>query len=220
MAEKKPATIRPQCGTTAGYRQHIKRSEQTCEACRTAHREHERARRAGEVRPRGESRAKKREREEAAAAVLVDGPDATDCGTDGDRPAYLKQQGRALWDEITAAYDLDAGAKVILGEACRMRDRLERFSAALSIESTLWFELGDPEEMRTGDVQMQVVVNSMVGEARQMQAAVATALAKIGVLKQAAAKATGPSPQDQLEQKRKERLAAAKAAMEAKEQQS
>lgn len=171
------------------------------------------------MRPRGESRAKKREREEAAAAVLVDGPDTDERGASGDRPAYLKKQGRALWDEITAAYDLDAGAKVILGEACRMRDRLERFSAALSIESTLWFELGDPEEMRTGDVQMQVVVNSMVGEARQMQAAVATALAKIGVLKQAAAKATGPSPQDQLEQKRKERLAAAKAAMEAKEQQ-
>lgn len=212
MAEKKPAVTRPQCGSTAGYRQHIKRGELTCDPCRTAHRDHERARRAGEVRPRGESRAKKRAREEAAAAVLVDGPDATDHGADGDRPAFLKKQGRALWDEITGAYDLDVGAKVILGEACRMRDRLERFSAALSIESTLWFELGDPEEQRNGDVQMQVVVNSMIGEARQMQAAVATALAKIGVLKQASAKATGPSPKDMLEQKRKERLDAAKAA--------
>ncbi|WP_147592728.1 hypothetical protein [Corynebacterium provencense] len=215
MAEKKPAVARKQCGTTAGYRQHIKRGEQTCEACRAAHREHERARRAGEIRPRGESRAKKWERQEAAAAVVVDGPPV---GQEGDRPAFLKRQGRALWDEITGAYDLDAGAKVVLGEACRMRDRLERFSAALSVQSTLWFELGEPEELRTGDVQVQVVVNNMIGEARQMQAAVATALNKIGVLKQAEAKSDGPSVEDQLAEKRAaRRAAAAKAAREAGE---
>jgi hypothetical protein len=204
--EKKPAVTRKQCGTVAGYRQHSKRGEEQCDECRAANREYQRKYRAGEVRHRGESRAKKRAKEEEAGAVLVDGPVATDRGADGDRPAFLKKQGRALWDEITSDYDLDVGAKVILGEACRMRDRLERFSAALSIESTLWFELGDPEEQRSGDVQVQVVVNSMIGEARQMQAAVATALSKIGVLQAGKKKGGEGGMLDQLAKKRQERM--------------
>ncbi|WP_420100175.1 hypothetical protein [Corynebacterium sp.] len=211
MAEKKPAVSRKQCGSTAGYRQHIKRGEKTCEECRAAHREHERARRAGEVRSRKPSAAKKRAEEEATGAAMVDGPLVDQ---DGDRPAFLKRQGRALWDEITGAYDLDAGARVILAEACRMRDRLERFSAALSVQEALWFELGEPEELRNGDVQVQVVVNNMIGEARQMQAAVATALGKIGVLKQAEAKSSGPSVEDQLAEQRRKRLAAAREAQQ------
>lgn len=210
MGEKKEPVTRRQCGTVAGYRQHSKRGERACDSCRAANTAYQREHRA-KGKPARESRAKKWAREEAEAASRVDEAPVSD-----DRPAFLKSQGRALWDEITAAYDLDPAAKVVLGEACRMRDRLERFSAALSVQSTLWFELGEPEELRTGDVQVQVVVNNMVGEARQMQAAVATALGKIGVLKQASAKASGPSVQDQLEAKRRARReAAARAALEA-----
>lgn len=208
MGEKKEPVTRRQCGTVAGYRQHSKRGERACDSCRAANTAYQREHRAKNKPPR-ESRAKKRAREEADAASRVDEAPVS------DRPAFLKAQGRALWDEITEAYDLDPAAKVVLGEACRMRDRLERFSAALSVQSTLWFELGEPEELRTGDVQVQVVVNSMVGEARQMQAAVATALGKIGVLKQASAKSSGPSVQDQLAAKRRARREAAKAEMEA-----
>lgn len=211
MGDKKPAIKRQQCGTQAGYRQHSKRGELSCEECRSANREYQREYRAGKKRSRKPSAAKKRAEEEAAGAAMVDGPDVA---ADGDRPAFLKRQGRALWDEITSKYDLDAGAKVVLGEACRMRDRLERFSAALSVQETLWFELGEPEELRNGDVQVQVVVNNMVGEARQMQAAVATALGKIGVLKQAEAKSSGPSVEDQLAEQRRKRLAAAREAQQ------
>ena len=180
-------------------------------ACREANREYQRDYRAKrEGKPRV-SRAKRQAEAEADAARRVDGPKSHPAG---DRPAYLKAQGRALWDEITGAYELDAGAKVVLTEACRMRDRLERFSAALASDSNLWFELGETEERLDGQVQVNVVVNNMVGEARQLQAAVATALNKIGVLRQGEARADGPSVEDQLAEKRAARKAAAAAAAE------
>ncbi|MDK8450982.1 hypothetical protein [Corynebacterium mastitidis] len=206
MDEKKPPQKRPKCGSVAGYRQHVRKKERTCDECRAAYNAHAREHRAklasGEKKPR-RSMVKKRAEDEATGEKVL----ATAEANSPEPPTFLKRAGRSLWEAITSEYDLDAGAQVALLEACRMTDRLQRFAAALSTDSTLWFELGDPQELDDGSTQVQVVVTGMISEARQMQAAVTRTLSAIGVLKQAEAKAKERSALDQLMEKRQERLA-------------
>lgn len=202
---KKPAQQRRQCGSMAGYRQHSKRGEEQCDACRAARRDYMRRYRAGKVKPRGESRESRRAREEQRGGEVVDVMSPPPQGA--SYPAFLKGPGRKMWDEISEAYTLDPVGRAILVEACRLKDRLERFSAALAAESTLWFELGEPEELRDGTQQMQVVINSMVAEARQTQAALAIALGKIGVLKPAEERGQETDVMDEIARKRAARLA-------------
>ena len=123
---------------------------------------------------------------------------------------YLRDSGKKLWREIKSAYELDPVGDILLMEACRMKDRLDRLAGALSSSSSLWFELGDPIETADGEVQIQVVVNSMIAEARQLQAAMAINLGKIGVLKPAKAISESNSIMDQLQAKRAARREAAK----------
>ena len=44
-------------------------------------------------------------------------------------PDGLLNGGRSLWSSITKAHDLDACQKVLLLEACRAKDRLDRLDA-------------------------------------------------------------------------------------------
>ena len=56
------------------------------------------------------------------------------------RPANLAKGGRALWDAIADAHDLDAGQLVQLEEACRAKDRcdaLDRTVRTLEAEGDL-----------------------------------------------------------------------------------
>ena len=123
---------------------------------------------------------------------------------------YLRDSGKKLWLDIKSAYELDPVGDIILMEACRMKDRLDRLAGALSSSSNLWFELGDPIETADGEVQIQVVVNNMIAEARQLQAAMTINLGKIGVLKPAKAISESSSVMDQLQAKRAARREAAK----------
>lgn len=202
--EKKPAVKRRQCGTIAGYRQHTRRGEETCAECRAANKDYKKAHRAGEVKPRGESKAARREREERLGDELLGGTSAS-----SEYPPFLKDAGRALWDAVLADFELSASGRVLLAEACRMKDRLERMSAALSSSTTLWFELGEPQEELDGPMQVQVVVNGMIGEARQLTSAIRQALQAIGVLEKAESKSSGGGVLDQLARKREQRLSAA-----------
>lgn len=204
---KKPPAHRPQCGSVAGYRQHTKRGERPCAQCREANRLYhaERRRKRGDV-PRKPTQAQRRERDETLGETVL----ALTPQDDG-YPAFLKRGGYELWDSVRESYDLSPTGEVLLLEACRLKDRLDRFTAALSSNSTLWFELKEPEELKDGTVQMQVVVNSMVSEARQAQAALGQTLNKIGVLQQAERRSSGVFMADQLRKKREERLAAARA---------
>lgn len=204
---KKPPAHRPQCGSVAGYRQHTKRGERSCDQCREANRLYmaEYKRKRGDA-PRKPTQTQRRERDEKLGETVL-----ALASNDGDYPAFLKRGGRELWDSVRENYDLSPTSEVLLLEACRLKDRLDRFTAALSSNSTLWFELKEPEELKDGTVQMQVVVNSMVSEARQAQAALGQTLKKIGVLQQAEKRSSGVSIADQLKQKREARLAAARA---------
>lgn len=102
-----------------------------------------------------------------------------DSGVSDAAPRYLKQVGRELWDAVMAEYDLSAAARVLLAEACRTADRMERMAAALSSASTLWFELDtDSDDLSDG---VPVVVNGMISEARQLQTTLGRTLAQLGV---------------------------------------
>lgn len=206
----KPPTDRKTCGKPSGRSAHRRAGERTCEKCRIADREYQRARRAkikrGEP-THGETKAEKREKAEVAgdAVLSVVSPTPADRTTPG-YPNFLKAAGRKLWDEVTAEYDLSPASLAVLTSACRMTDQLERFTAALSSRSVLWFELGDLDE---ADVEkgVPVVVNGMIGEGRQLANAIRTALSQIGVLKTGSNSSKGGAL-DELKKRRAARQAA------------
>ena len=208
--DRKPPTDRPTCGTLSGPAAHRRNGERTCEKCLIAGREYQRARRAkikrGEP-THDETKAEKREKAEVAgdAVLSVVSPTPADRTTPG-YPNFLKAAGRKLWDEVTAEYDLSPASLAVLTSACRMTDQLERFTAALSSRSVLWFELGDLDE---ADVEksVPVVVNGMIGEGRQLANAIRTALSQIGVLKTGSNASKGGAL-DELKKRRAARQAA------------
>lgn len=206
----KPPTDRPTCGKPSGRAAHRRAGESACEKCRIADREYQRARRAkikaGEA-THAETKAEKREKDEVAgdAVLAVVAPTPADRDTPG-YPNFLKAAGRKLWDDVTGEYELSPASLAVLTSACRMTDQLERFTAALSSGSTLWFELGDPED---ADLQkgVPVVVNGMIGEGRQLANAIRTALSQIGVLKTGSNASKGGAL-DELKNRRAARQAA------------
>lgn len=121
-------------------------------------------------------------------------------------PDWLKARGLELWIEVTQVHKLNASALALLGEACRTADRLERLAAALSSRSTLWFELGDLDQ--ASELGIPIVVNGMIGEARQLQTTLRQTLTNLGVVKVDAANDAAKSPIDQIAEKRRQRLAA------------
>lgn len=212
---KKPAKNRAKCGTVSGYRQHQRHGEESCEKCRHAAAEYMKARRAGQptkpVTTKKRGRPKKDNNESTTPKPeKKNAPHRKGKEYDPLQDGYLRDSGKKLWREIKSAYELDQVGDILLMEACRMKDRLDRLAGALSSSSSLWFELGDPIETADGEVQIQVVVNNMIAEARQLQAAMAINLGKIGVLKPAKAISESSSVMDQLQAKRAARREAAK----------
>lgn len=211
---KKPAKNRAKCGTVSGYRQHQRHGEESCEKCRHAAAEYMKARRAGQptkpVTTKKRGRPKKDNNESTTPKPEKKGAPHRKREYDPLQDGYLRDSGKKLWRDIKSAYELDPVGDIILMEACRMKDRLDRLAGALSSSSSLWFELGDPIETADGEVQIQVVVNNMIAEARQLQAAMAINLGKIGVLKPAKAISESSSIMDQLQAKRAARREAAK----------
>lgn len=185
------------CGTNAGYAAHRRRGEQACQKCKNARAAYARKNYAeGPVRPKRKAKAA------PAALAVVEAPapapvpetppmaaprPATPAvepnaepGDVPEAPDWLKAKGRALWEDVTRAYDLTPAALVLLGEACRTTDRLERMAAALSSRSTLWFEVGDIDQ--ADEAGVPIVVNGMIGEARQLQNQLRQTLGQLGVV--------------------------------------
>lgn len=89
---------------------------------------------------------------------------------DGERsaldPIGLGGRGTALWEALTRAAVPDAGARVLIVEACRAADRLERLDELLRGDVQSWARV----ELPTGDGDELVLrVNPLLGEARQQQ---------------------------------------------------
>ncbi len=73
----------------------------------------------------------------------------------------LAAGGRALWDRITEAHELDAAQLVQLEEACRAKDRLDRLDRVLSGEVDTWVRI---TRWAQGD-GFDVVVDDALGKA-------------------------------------------------------
>ena len=207
-SRKKAPTTDKRCGTRAGYAAHGRRGERACSSCMEANRARTAKRRSaasggasspavsqgsGGGAPVGVAAAERRPESSPAVAA----------------PAGLKERGRALWDQVTADYTLTPAALVLLGEACRTADRLERLAAALASGKTLWFELGDAAD-GAEELGVPIVVNGMIGEARQLQGALRQTLSSLGVVGvDAGAGEVKRNPLDEIAARRAARLAAA-----------
>lgn len=226
--KKNPPTIDSnKCGTVAGYGAHGRRGEKPCQSCKKAHAEYMR-----EYQRKNKPRIKQEalDREEAAAQAAIQERAEQESakkeqGTQPkDQPArpvlevirpikepeqgppppdWLKAKGKHLWEAVTSQYELTPAALVLLGEACRTADRLERMAAALSSRSTLWFELGDVELPE--DKGIPIVVNGMIGEARQLQTTLRQTLNQLGVVSTSSTKNKGTGVLESLQARREKR---------------
>lgn len=76
---------------------------------------------------------------------------------------------------------------MLLGEACRILDRLDRLSGSLNGKGRDWLKLADEIEVtstRFGDgknISVKVAVDGLLSESRQQQLALKTVLAQLGL---------------------------------------
>ena len=84
--------------------------------------------------------------------------------TVADAPAGLAIRGVRLWSEaVSARSDWSPGDRVLLEEACRLVDRLDRCDALISGDVKAWAQIDWPFE----DAPAALVISSVVTEARQ-----------------------------------------------------
>ena len=210
--KKAAPTTDKRCGTRAGYAAHGRRGERPCSACKQAN-----AKRSSSVRRQSKAVDATSEKEapaqkapvSVAAVPRVGAVPAGASSEDGEQvaaPAYLKKEGRALWESVNRDYVLSPAALVLLGEACRISDRLERMAAALASQSTLWFELGDAAD-GAEELGVPIVVNGMIGESRQLLSTLRQTLSSMGVVVVDAAQVEEKrSILDELKARREERM--------------
>jgi len=87
--------------------------------------------------------------------------------TSGDAPSGLADRGVRLWaDSIAAREDWSPGDRLLLEEACRLADRLDRLDALLSGDLKAWASIEWPFE----DAPAALVISSVMIEARQSAA--------------------------------------------------
>jgi len=101
-----------------------------------------------------------------------------DLGEQGDH--RLGRAGAALWSEMNAGALLGPMQRVLLLEACRLTDRLDKLDAVLAGEVHTWLtlELREDDEEEFGRTFV-VVVNSAVAEARQTAVALKSVMSEI-----------------------------------------
>jgi hypothetical protein len=102
-------------------------------------------------------------------------------------PGDLRDRGSEFWTAVTDSVELDPSGLVLLGEACRIIDRLDRLSVALNGQGRDWLKLADEIEVtaqRFGDgknISVKVAVDGLLSESRQQQLALKTVLAQLGL---------------------------------------
>lgn len=85
-------------------------------------------------------------------------------------PKGLGARGRRLWKDITEQHELDPMQRVLLEEACRCADRLDKLEEKLSGREDAWVHLRTRAESMTDEsVTIDLVVDGALSEARQQQ---------------------------------------------------
>lgn len=78
-------------------------------------------------------------------------------------PPGLAAKGRRLWRELCDLNEFDPAERVLLEEACRIADRLDRLDALLSGEGDAWLRL----RVNDDGTEVRVVMDGALSEARQ-----------------------------------------------------
>lgn len=209
MADRKTPTTDRRCGTVSGYQAHYKRGESPCGRCKAAKSAYSRNK-DKPVEP-DPTAIKPREKPINVVDVTPEDLDSDRDATGGVKaaPRFLRERGRALWDEVTSQFVLSPGARVSLAEACRIADRLERFSAMLSSRSTLWIELSEDDQDRAANLAedgVALVVNNAIGEARQLANQFQSIMRQLGLTDITVVQEETKTVADQLAERRKARL--------------
>lgn len=102
-------------------------------------------------------------------------------------------RGGRLWAQMNEGRGLAPTHVVLLEEACRMADRLDRYDAMLSGEHKEWFRLEVPED----GSEVVLIVDRLQSEARMLASAYKSIVAELRqALEDAgAARPPGPTPQ-------------------------
>lgn len=96
-------------------------------------------------------------------------------------------RGARLWQQMNAGAGLDPAHVVLLEEACRTADRLDKLESQLSGEDRAWLRLKVPDD--GGEVE--IVVDRLLAEARQQQLALKQLVAQIHAARTADDKPAG-----------------------------
>lgn len=90
-------------------------------------------------------------------------------------PAGLGTRGRRLWRDVVAEGEPGPAAQVLLEEACRIADRLDRLDAVLSGDRDAWMRFHVSDD----GAEVTVVVDKPLSEARQQAVALRQLVAEL-----------------------------------------
>lgn len=83
------------------------------------------------------------------------------------KPKRLGPRGKALWLALTEDEEPDASRALLISEACRMADRLDRLNAILSGDVDVWARIPLPKY----ETELVLKIDSAATEARQTTSA-------------------------------------------------
>jgi hypothetical protein len=118
------------------------------------------------------------------------------------RPRKLGARGSRLWQE-EGGDGLAGARRVVLEEACRLVDRLDRLDAIVNGRDRAWLTL----ELAEDGLTVEVVVDKLLSESRQQQLALKQLAAELRQGASADKPAAGGGALDQLAARRAARLA-------------
>jgi len=95
-------------------------------------------------------------------------------------PKGLGERGRKLWRDVTAVREFGPGDLVLVEEACRTADRLEKLDQLLRGDAEDWVRVREPRH--EGD-DLVLVIDSALSEARQQGNALRQMLTSLGLTK-------------------------------------
>lgn len=80
-------------------------------------------------------------------------------------PEDLDERGAQLWRDMNGSYETDAGARLLLHEACRITDRLEKLNRILRGDVDTWVSIELPRD-GSEDEPLRIKVDGALAEAR------------------------------------------------------
>jgi hypothetical protein len=80
-------------------------------------------------------------------------------------PEDLDERGAQLWRDMGGSYEMDAGARLLLHEACRLADRMEKLDRVLRGDGATWVSIELPRD-GSEDEPLRLKVDGALAEAR------------------------------------------------------